>query len=68
MTDNPYWTSRKNSFEFIELSNINDVSLVKLPSFRSNAVIKPISECVRIACSGLTITSLLQVVNRLDAS
>ena len=31
------------------------------------AVIKPISECVRIACCGL-ITSLLQVVNRLDAS
>ena len=25
-------------------------------------------ECVRIACSGLMITSLLQVVNRLDAS
>ena len=32
------------------------------------AVIKPISGCVRIACSGLMITSLLQVVNRLDAS
>ena len=31
------------------------------------AVIKPISGCVRIACSGLTITGLLQVVNRLDA-
>ena len=29
------------------------------------AVIKPISGCVRIACSGLMITSLLQVVNRL---
>ena len=32
------------------------------------AVIKPLSGCVRIACSGLMITSLLQVVNRLDAS
>ena len=31
-------------------------------------VIKPMSGCVRIACSGLMITSLLQVVNRLDAS
>ena len=32
------------------------------------AVIKPVSGCVRIACSGLMITRLLQVVNRLDAS
>ena len=32
------------------------------------AVIKPISGCVRISCFGLMITSLLQVVNRLDAS
>ena len=32
------------------------------------AVIKLISGCVRIACFGLMITSLLQVVNRLDAS
>ena len=32
------------------------------------AIIKPISGCVRIACSGLMTTSLLQVVNRLDAS
>ena len=31
-------------------------------------VIKSISGCVRITCSGLMITSLLQVVNRLDAS
>ena len=30
-----------------------------------HAVIKPISGCVRIACSGLMITSLLQAVNRL---
>jgi hypothetical protein len=26
--DNPYWTSRKNSLELIELSSINKVSLV----------------------------------------
>ena len=32
------------------------------------AIIKPISGCVRIACSGLMTTSLLQVVNRLDAN
>ena len=32
------------------------------------AVIKSISGCVHIACSGLMITSLLQVVNWLDAS
>ena len=32
------------------------------------AVIKPISGCVRIAYFGLMMTSLLQVVNRLDAS
>ena len=31
------------------------------------AVIKPISGCVGIACSGLILTSLLQVVNRLAA-
>ena len=31
-------------------------------------VIKSISGCVRITCSDLMITSLLQVVNRLDAS
>jgi hypothetical protein len=26
--DNPYWNSRKNSLELIELSGINKVSLV----------------------------------------
>ena len=31
----PYWTSRKNSLELIELSNINIVSLVYVP-FCSN--------------------------------
>ena len=28
--DDPYWTSRKNSLELIELSCINKVSLVKV--------------------------------------
>ena len=32
------------------------------------ALIRPISGCVNIACSGLMITSLPQVVNRFDAS
>jgi hypothetical protein len=32
------------------------------------AIIKPISGCVRMACSGLIISSLMQVVIRLDAS
>jgi hypothetical protein len=35
---------------------------------RLDAIIKPISGCVHIACSGLIISSLLQVVNRLAAS
>jgi hypothetical protein len=29
--DNPYWTSRKNSLELIELSNINKVGLILVP-------------------------------------
>ena len=28
--DDPYWTSRKNSLELIELSSINRVSLVQV--------------------------------------
>ena len=28
LRDDPYWTSRKNSLELIELSSINKVSLV----------------------------------------
>jgi hypothetical protein len=28
LRDDPYWTSRKNSLELIELSGINKVSLV----------------------------------------
>ena len=30
--DDPYWTSRKNSLELIELSSINKVSLVYVSS------------------------------------
>ena len=40
----------------------------KRSSYSKSAVTKPISECVRITCSGLMITSLLQVVYRLAAS
>ena len=32
MRDYPYWTSRKNSLELIELSSINKVSLVWVSS------------------------------------
>ena len=28
INDDPYWTSRKNSLELIELSSVNKVSLV----------------------------------------
>ena len=35
MRDDPYWTSRKNSLELIELFSINKVSLVYV-SFCSN--------------------------------
>ncbi len=40
----------------------------KRASYSKSAITKPKSGCVRIACSGLIITSLLQVVNRLAAS
>ena len=30
--DDPYWTSKKNSLELIELSSINKVSLVQVSS------------------------------------
>jgi hypothetical protein len=30
LCDDPYWTTRKNSLELIELSSINKVSLVSL--------------------------------------
>ena len=32
LRDDPYWTSRKNSLELIELSNTSKVSLVKVSS------------------------------------
>ncbi len=40
----------------------------KRASCSQSAITKPISGCVRIACSGLMITSLLQVVNKLAAT
>ena len=40
----------------------------KRASCSKSAISKPISGCVRIACYGLMITSLLQVVIRLAAS
>ena len=33
MRDDPYWTSRENSVEMIELSSINKVSLVWVSSY-----------------------------------
>ena len=33
MRGDPYWTSRKNSLELIELSSINKVSLVQVSSW-----------------------------------
>ena len=35
MRDDPYWTSRKNSLELIELSSINKVGLISV-SFCGN--------------------------------
>ena len=35
MRDDPYWTSRKNSLELIELSSINKVNSVKVSSWTS---------------------------------
>ncbi len=48
-----------------------DTSLIhsqKRAGGSKSAITKPISGCVRIDCSGLMITSLLQVDNRLAAS
>ena len=39
-----------------------------LTTWNKLVVNKPISGCVRMACDSLFTTSLLQVVNRLDAS
>ena len=38
--DDPYWTSRKNSFELIELSSINKVSLVYVSSSSNTGSIR----------------------------
>ena len=38
--DEPYWTSRKNSLELIELSSINKVSLFKVSSCSKTELIR----------------------------
>jgi hypothetical protein len=38
--DEPYWASRKNSLELIELSSINKVILVLVSSCRNTASIR----------------------------
>ena len=38
--DDPYWTSRKNSLELIELSSINKVSLVYVSSCSNTGSIR----------------------------
>jgi hypothetical protein len=38
--DDPYWTSRKNSLELIELSSINKVSLVYVSSCSNTGAIR----------------------------
>ena len=38
--DDPYWTSKKNSLELIELSSINKVSLVHVSSCTSTGSIR----------------------------
>jgi hypothetical protein len=41
--DDPYWTSRKNSLELIELSSTNKVSLVQVSSCRNTESTREIS-------------------------
>jgi hypothetical protein len=38
--DNPYWTSRENSLELIELSSINKVSIVYVSSCSNTGSIR----------------------------
>ena len=38
--DDPYWTSKKNSLELIELSSINNVSLVQVSSCSNTVSIR----------------------------
>ena len=40
MTDDPYWTSRKNSLELIELASMNKVSLVEVSSCSNTGSIR----------------------------
>ena len=50
------------------LAHLPTLHSQKRASRSKSAITKPISGCVHIACSGLMITSLLQVLNRLAAS
>ncbi len=43
MRDDPYWASRKNSLELIELSSINKVSLVEVLLESSTQYINKVS-------------------------
>ena len=54
--------------EVLNVHYIGPLHSQKRASCSKSPISKPISECVRIACSGLMIKSLLQVVNRLAAS
>ncbi len=47
---------------------VSSIPSQKRASCSKSVITKPISGCVHIACSGLMITNLLQVVNRLAAS
>ena len=51
----------------ISAMSYNTIHSQKRASWSKSAVTKPITGCVRIACSSLMIISLLQVVNRLAA-
>ncbi len=55
-------------FKLLKIVFLLHVHSQKRASCSKSPTTKLISGCVRIACSGLMITSLLQVVNRLAAS
>ena len=66
--NNWYLCYSKYIHYFVESCNWGSLHRQKRASCRKSPIAKPISGCVRIACSGLMITSLLQVANRLAAS
>ena len=68
MTASPYWTSRKNSLELIELSSINKVSLVQVSSGSNTGSIRDDPYCTSrknnlelIELSSINKFSLVQV-------